>query len=173
MERYLRFARALALAAAAPSAGCDGGALFAPDATSHQDGDAIDDGAHDAIADATHDAADADVRGWGSCRVIAVDSARDMPCPEGFACSFPDDADTPRCTFGYDAAGALGDNMECGVITCSEYCYCAGPAASVCGCFHGPSGPLSPPDLPRARVRRNARPLRALRPSPRARHRGL
>jgi hypothetical protein len=167
--RYLRFARTLALVTTG-TAGCDGGALFAPDASRDAANEATSDATGDATLDGGHlDAHDA--YAGGACRVVALDAARDLPCPEGFACSFPDDLEGPRCTLGFDAAGEAGENVECGVITCAEYCYCAGPAASVCGCFHGPTGPLSPPDLPRGTLRLDGRPLPALRPRARPRQR--
>jgi len=148
--RYVRFVRLLALA----TAGCEGGFLLKPDAVSSSDSvsdsdsdsvsdsDSSSDSAPDAPAD-TVARPDAD----GVCRTITADAGPDLPCPSGGACSYPDDAGEPRCTFDVDAAGR-GSNLECGGITCGEYCYCAGPAASVCGCLHGAIGPLSPPDLP-------------------------
>lgn len=141
MRRSLRFVRALALASSAGALGCDGGALLFPDAVS-----TAGDDAHLETHDATVDVADVHA---GACRVVALDAARDLECGVGFACSFPDDTDAPRCTYGVDAAGDASENQECGTITCAEYCYCVGPAVSICGCFHGPTGPLSPPDLPR------------------------
>jgi hypothetical protein len=141
--RHVRFARALALLGAA-AAGCRGGG---------------DDDALAAISDATTDVADANARDGGKCRVLVLDAPTDLECPAEGACSYPDDATLPRCTFGVDAAGD-GYNEECGSITCAEYCYCAGPAAGVCGCLHGISGPLPPPELPRRSASRARRRMR-------------
>jgi hypothetical protein len=160
--RYLRFVRALALASGAANPACDGAALLkpiadsAPDSVSAPDSDSDSDSNSDSDSDSVSDSAsdsasDPDTTkptSSGLCRTVTADAGPDLFCDAGGACSFPDDAGEPRCTFGVDAAGA-GNNLECGGITCGEYCYCAGPAASVCGCLHGAIGPLSPPDLPR------------------------
>jgi hypothetical protein len=172
IPHYLRFARTLAFTSAATTACDGGGVLFPPDAT---ESDARPDATVDAM-DATidtHDGAtdETDALAPGSCRVAVLDAARDLTCPPGFTCSYPDDASV-RCTYGMDAAGDGGENQECGSILCGEYCYCIGPAANVCGCFQGPSGPLSPPDLARdimrRRLPRDAQPaaIPALRPRP-------
>ena len=164
MRRSLRFVRALALASTAGAIGCDGGALLFPDATTTAEDDSRTDAT--VAQDATLDVADVQA---GSCRVVALDATRDLECGVGFACSFPDDSDVPRCTYGVDAAGDAAENQECGTITCAEYCYCVGPAVSVCGCFHGPTGPLSPPDLPRYETRSDVHALSAIRPRDRLR----
>ena len=164
----------------AAAGACDDGAIFPPradqDASTEADVaiEADTDDAGDATVDASADARDAtrdeDVKvsdgGDGLCRTVTADAAPDLPCEAGSACSYPDDASGPRCTSGIDAAG-IGSNIECGGITCGEYCYCAGPAASVCGCVHASIGPLSPPDLPSAAVQRTANVVAAADP-PRA-----
>jgi hypothetical protein len=135
MERphYLRFARALTLAAVATGCGAR------TESDERYGLDAASDGPSDNGTDAVVlvDTATA----IGACRNFGASA---VTCAPGGTCVLPIGSAGPDCR--YNLTGA----PMCGVIFCGDGCYCSPTTPNACDCARAVEGPLPPPDLPSA-----------------------
>lgn len=131
---YLRFARTLALVAAA--SGC--GARTLGDERYGLDANAPDDSGEGKPSDAVA-TYDSPANNIGSCRNFGTSA---VPCGAGGTCVLPLNSVAPECR--HDVIEA----RPCGAIRCGQDCFCSTTTPHACDCARAVEGPLPPPDLP-------------------------